>query len=33
MNGSSVTTIAFLRAVTFSICVAERVVSVPRPDA
>ena len=33
MNGSSVTTIAFLRAVTFSTCVAARVVSDPRPDS
>lgn len=31
MNGSSVTTMAFLRAVTFSICVTERVVNAPRP--
>ena len=31
MNGSSVTTMAFLRAVTFSKCVIDRVVSVPRP--
>ncbi len=31
MNGSSVTTMAFLRAVTFSTCVTDRVVSAPRP--
>ena len=33
MYGSSVTTMACLRAVTCSICVAARVVSVPRPVA